>query len=133
MTAYVLDTNIVSALLRNDAKVNFRLRVVVEREDLIVECPMVWREVLRGLLIKNAFKQRQAFEKLFATFTWQDYSRDDWSLAVELWAQRRAMGLPIADADLLMAAFARNRDAVLVTNNEKDFYRLGVTLQNWSL
>lgn len=66
-----------------------------------------------------------------ASFEWQDYRRDDWALAAELWAQRRALGRPIADADLLIAVFARNRDAVLVTDNEKDFVDLGVKVENW--
>lgn len=30
-----------------------------------------------------------------------------------------------------MTVFARNRNAILVSNNEKDFTGLGVTVENW--
>jgi hypothetical protein len=31
----------------------------------------------------------------------------------------------------LIAVFALNRNAILVTSNEKDFAGLGVSLENW--
>jgi len=73
----------------------------------------------------------QYFQRLFATFVWQDYTRNDWEQAATLWVHRRVKGLPIGDADLLIGVFALNRDAVLVTNNEKDFAGLGITVENW--
>lgn len=72
------------------------------------------------------------FEELFATFVWQDYTLVDWSLAATLWAQRRTQGIPIGDADLLIGVFAINRDAILITDNEKDFIELGVVVENWT-
>jgi predicted nucleic acid-binding protein len=99
--------------------------------NIVLGCPMVWHEVRRGLLARDAKAQMALFENLFATFQWQDYTRDDWSLAAEWWAQRRAAGQPIADADLLIAVFAHNRNAALVTDNEKDFADLGVNVENW--
>jgi predicted nucleic acid-binding protein len=83
------------------------------------------------LLAKNAQVQMQRFEALFELFVWQDYVAADWSLAATLWTQRCAQGKPISDADLLIGVFARNRSAILVTNNEKDFVGLGVTVENW--
>jgi len=38
----------------------------------------------------------------------------------------------ILKTDVLIGVFAYNRDAVLVTNNEKDFLSLGVTVENWT-
>lgn len=34
-------------------------------------------------------------------------------------------------ADLLMAVFTYNRNAVLITDNQKDFIGLGVSVENW--
>ena len=132
MTTYVLDTNIISLLLRNSAVVRVRLDKALTSDNVILGCPIVWYEVRRGLLACDAKQQIQVFDILFAAFNWQDYSQPDWYLATQLWSQRRAQGHPIGDADLLIAAFARNREAVLVTDNTKDFVDLGVATENWA-
>lgn len=131
MTNYVLDTNIVSFILREDATVKASFRRASTPQSQFLGCPVVWYEVRRGLLAQNATRQLMRFSALFSTFTWQDYTLRDWELAAELWAQRRAQGRPAPDADLLNGVFARNRDAVLVTDNEKDFVGLGLTIENW--
>ncbi len=44
----------------------------------------------------------------------------------------RAQGTPIEDFDLLIAAAAVQREAVLVTDNTKHFIHIeGLTLENW--
>jgi Formyl transferase len=73
------------------------------------------------------------FEALFDSLVWENYSREDWALAAGLWATRRQDGFPIVDADLLIAVFSRNRNAILVTDNEKDFAGLGVPIVNWTV
>lgn len=132
MTAYVLDTNIMSLALRPDPKVYARFNQILNPDNVILGCPTVWYELRRGLLARDAKGQMQRFEALFATFVWQDFTHDDWTLATTLWAQRRARGMPISDADLLIGVFTRTRSAVLVTDNEKDFVGLGVTIENWT-
>lgn len=131
MTDYIFDTNIVSLLLRNDKDVTQRMSTTIRPEDTIIGCPVVWYEIRRGLLAKDAKKQMERFEKLFAVFQWQDYTRDDWKQASEIWSSRRKSGKPISDADLLIGVFAQNRNAILVTDNEKDFVDLTVTIENW--
>lgn len=132
MTNYVIDTNIMTALLRQEQSVMNRFDAVAVPANTFLLCPMVWYELRRGLLARNADKQLGLFETLSATFKWQDYTPPDWSLAVSLWAQRRQQGRPVDDADLLIAVFTFNRQAVLVTANEKDFVGLGLTIENWA-
>jgi tRNA(fMet)-specific endonuclease VapC len=132
MTTYILDTNIISLLLRNSDSVRAQLDKALTPENVILGCPVVWYEVRRGLLARDARQQIQIFDIVFAAFDWQEYRQTDWKLATELWSQRRAQGHPIGDADLLIAAFARNREAVLVTDNTKDFVDLGVDTENWA-
>jgi tRNA(fMet)-specific endonuclease VapC len=131
MSVYTLDTNIVSYLIERNSQVETAFRAVLRRKPIILTCPVVWYEVRRGLVARNAQTKLRRFEQLFATFRWDHYDQGDWELAGDLWAQRRALGRPIADADLLIAVFARNRNATLVTNNEKDFDHLGVVVENW--
>ncbi|MFN8421466.1 MAG: PIN domain-containing protein [Anaerolineae bacterium] len=128
-----MDTNIISLLLRENANVVARMDVVTNEQNRFIGCPTVWYEVRRGLLTRDAKKQAAKFEALFNIFEWQDYATDDWKLASELWARRVLMGRPVSDADLLIAVFAINRDAVLVTDNEKDFAELGAKVENWKI
>ncbi|MCC7447848.1 MAG: PIN domain-containing protein [Anaerolineae bacterium] len=133
MTVYVVDTNIISLALRDRASAVFiKLDRVMKSGDRMLGCPVVWYEIRRGLLAKDAHKQMEQFEKMFATFEWQDLTQADWTLATSLWAQRRTQGRPISVADRLIAAFTINRSAVLATHNEKDFDGLNVTVENWT-
>lgn len=131
MTVYVLDTNIVSLILRRDPMAIARFSESAVPENIFIGCPLVWFEIRRGLLKRDAKQQLARFEMLFSTFHWQDYTAADWALAATLWVDRFKVGLPVADADLLIAAFARERNAVLVTNNVADFAQLGITLETW--
>lgn len=133
MTNYVLDSNIISHALHSRTSAVFRrLTQIMIPENVIFGCPVVWYEVRRGLLAKDAQSKMGYFEAMFATFEWQDYNSADWHLATTLWIRRRALGIPIGDADLLIGVFARNRNAVLVTDNEKDFVNLDIVVENWT-
>lgn len=131
MPSYVLDSNMVSFLARHDAnvKAQFDLNNTPTNEFLV--CPIVWFEVRRGLLYRDAKSQLAFVTNLLAGFRWQDYTVEDWRLAAEIWANLRANGRQIADADLLIAVFALNRNAILVTDNETDFAGISVTIENW--
>jgi tRNA(fMet)-specific endonuclease VapC len=133
MTTYILDTNIISLILRNEALVRARLSEALTPTNTILGCPVVWYEVRRGLIARDAKRQIGTFERVFAAFGWQDFNQADWSLATDLWAKRRAAGSPISDADLLIGAYVSNRGATLVTDNEKDFLGLGITIENWTI
>lgn len=131
MMRFVLDTNIISFLIDHDARVQTRMTERVSAEDVILGCPMVWYEVLRGLRAKDARRKLAFFRQFYATFEWQNYTHQDWDLAASLWANRRTNGRPIGDGDLLIAVFAINRNAILVTDNTRDFSGLDVSLENW--
>lgn len=132
MKIYVFDTNIVSEIIRRNPTLLARIALETHSEHIVYTCPMVWYEIRRGLLRKDAKSQIKRFEMLFEGFTWQDYTKEDWKLASELWAVRLVKGLPITDADLLIAVYAIKRNAILVTNNEKHFVELGVNVENWT-
>jgi predicted nucleic acid-binding protein len=75
MSRYVFDTNIVSLLLRRDNDVLEAMKTKVLPSDEIIGCPIVWFEVHRGLMAKDAKGQLKRFEQLFAAFRWQDLNR----------------------------------------------------------
>jgi tRNA(fMet)-specific endonuclease VapC len=77
MTAYLLDTNIVSAILRKDGAVEGRLRQTVPAKDRVWLSAVVFYESKRGLLKRDAKKQMQALERLVGRFEWCDVLQED--------------------------------------------------------
>lgn len=130
-TRYVLDTNIFSAILRNEPKVIARITEALATGDEFFMCPVVFYQVYRGLLHRDAKKQMGFFLSYTTTFTRSDFNSTDWQKAAELWADLRSQGEQAEDADLLIGVYALQRGAVVITDNEKDFVRFGVSIENW--
>jgi len=128
---YVLDTNIISALLRMESQVANRFADALVTEAKLYLCPMVFYEIYRGLLHRDAKGQLNTFLGYVSTLHWDDVTKEDWRAAGEHWAKLRLRGYQMADNDLLIAVFALQRQAILVTDNEKHFEALGVPMQNW--
>ncbi len=132
MTArYVLDSNIVIALLRSDPKaIQAVAHAAAVNADLWL-CPVVFYETLRGLLYRDAKRQAQTFLSYAAAMTWDDLTQADWQEAARLWAELRRQGRQVADADLLIGVYALQRQAIVVTTNEKHFASLGAQTEDW--
>ena len=128
---YLLDTNIISALLRRDPIAEQRLENTLAANATIILSPIAFYETKRGLLKRDAKKQMAFFERLTSKLTWSDVEQKDWDEAARLWADREKAGAPIQDADLLIAVLTKRLRAILVTDNEKDFRDLGVRVENW--
>ena len=131
MKTYLLDTNILSAIIRKEAFAEQRFRQAVADDDVLLLSIVVFYQVKRGLLKRDATKQMAPFEHLVNQFAWCDVIQEDWEHAAQMWFERSKMGRPVEDADLLIAAQAKRLGAILVTDNEKDFTDLGVQVENW--
>ena len=80
---------------------------------------------------RDAGKQLDFFLKYTSSFTWQEFTQDDWQSAAQLWANLRFEGHHAGDADLLIGTYAMRRNATLVTDNEKHFAPLKIKVENW--
>lgn len=131
ITRYVLDTNILTALLRYETKsIEHTARAAAANAEILL-CPIVFYEALRGLLHRDAQKQKQHLLNYAAAFIWADFDRADWEKAADLWAALRSQGMQVGDADLLIGVYAIQREAVVITANERHFVPLGVQTENW--
>ncbi|MBI5301451.1 MAG: hypothetical protein HY868_04885 [Chloroflexi bacterium] len=61
MTTYLLDTNIISLLLRRNQSVEQRAEDSFVANDVLVLSPIVYFEIKRGLLKRDAQKQSAFF------------------------------------------------------------------------
>lgn len=132
MARFVLDTNIISQILRRNAPALARLRGAADDDDDLFICPVVFYELWRGLSYRRADRQLEELSAFARTLQWVDYDRAMWVEAARLWADRRRHGRTHDDADLLIAAFARRLRATLVTNNTADFTDLEVPVVDWT-
>lgn len=129
---FVLDTNIISQILRRNAAALARLTETADNDDDLFMCPVVFYELWRGLNYRGADRPLEELNAFARALQWVDYDRGMWVEAAGLWAERRRQGRTHADADLLIAAFARRLRATLVTNNTTDFTDLDVPIVDWT-
>jgi len=129
-TTYLLDTNVVTAVLRADPAVNEHLRARVNENARILFSVLVYYEIKRGLLRRDTRHRLAVFEELVRHWEWLDVERHHWDAAAALWAKCRNGGIAVSDIDLLLAVQARHANAILVTH-DNDFGYLDVECQDW--
>ena len=130
--SYLLDTNIVSLIIKRDLKVYQKIEdVKAQRKSIFISC-ITYFEIKRGFLAVAAPKQRERFNQLS-----QDYQiilLDDLAIlekAAEIHAHLRLRGLPIQTEDILIAATAIVK-SLIVVSNDSDLLRVeGLSLENW--
>jgi tRNA(fMet)-specific endonuclease VapC len=132
MNGYLLDTNIVTAYLKRHPSVRQRIRAA-ERAGRPVRLNAVsYYETKRGLLAIGAVRQLAAFERLWRVLGIVMIDQAVLDKAAELYAELRASGQLIEDADLLIAAIALVHDMTLVTNNTAHFTRItSLQIEDW--
>lgn len=129
---YLLDTNIVTAQLKNNQKVKEKLKEVGNQgEEVLVSC-LTYYEVKRGLLAVNAISKLFLFNEFCKEI--RVILLDNLQIiekAAEIHADLKRKGTPIQDADVLIAATAIVKGLVLVSNDSDMRRVVGVTVEDW--
>ena len=131
MSVYLLDTNILTELARNPFGPSARNLNRVGSQNVFTSI-IVAAEVQFGIDRFNAFKLLRQMERIMETIeiqTLPEYSVATYSaLRIEL--ERK--GTPISANDMWIAAHAIAENAVLVTNNIREFSRIAnLKVENW--
>ncbi|MEH2040331.1 type II toxin-antitoxin system VapC family toxin [Nostoc sp.] len=129
---YLLDTNIVSYILKRNVIVDQKFREVRRlKQDVFISC-ITYYEVKRGLLAINATRQLVEFNKFCQVY--KIILIDDLEiieLACEIYVDLQRRGFTIQEQDILIAATAIARGLTLVSN-DSDLLRVeGLRLENW--
>ena len=135
MTSYSLDTDTITRLLKKhpgNQRVLDRFRKEIKRNSLFIMCPVVFYEIKRELVIKNAVAQLTAFEDLAEAMVWKEFNVAIWERASSLWAALRSRGRSHHDADVLIAAHAIEYGAAIVTGNIEHFQDVGARIEDWN-
>ena len=129
----VLDTDILSILLRRQPAVVAEARTYVAEHGRFTLSCITRYEILRGLKAKGASRQIDAFDAFCLASTVLPLTDAAVTKAAEIYARLMGRGELIPDADILIAASALSFGLGVVTNNEKHFRRVeGLRVVNWT-
>jgi tRNA(fMet)-specific endonuclease VapC len=130
---YALDTNTVVRLLREDPNTCKNFDAAVERGDEIAIPPLVHYEIRRGFLCKSAPKREKMYNRLIKQYPVDDVSAGSLEQAARIYAELYSKHFTVEDSDILIAAFCKENDYTLVTDNTKDFENMnGLQFINWA-
>ncbi len=127
----LLDTNICIYLINvNPPAVLARFRQY--RMGEVGLCSVVAAELAFGVAKSKSARNRQALEMFLAPLTILPFDAAAVWIYGDLRADLERRGTPIGSLDTLIAAHALSQQALLVTNNTREFAKVpGLQLDNW--
>lgn len=135
MTRYLLDTNIISNVIKPKPSESLLTWMAAQQDDDLFIASLTVAEIRRGILEKPRGKKRDALDAWFAgpegpqalfagrILAFNDKAGLIWA---RLMAEGKAAGRPRSGLDMIIAAIADAYECVVVTDNEKDFAGLQV-------
>ena len=133
---FVLDTNILSAMMRLDRTPEVAEWMAGQDEYRLYTTAISHAEIFAGLAIMTNSRRRHTLEttarEMFDEFAGRilPFDTDAASAYADLFAIRRKAGRPAMPMDLMIAAIARANGASMVTRDLGGFEDCGLTLIN---
>jgi hypothetical protein len=135
VTRYLLDTNILSNLVKPQPSASLMEWMAAQPDEDLFISALTVAEIRRGILEKPRGKKRDALEAWFAgpegpqaLFAGRVLGFDDKAALIwaRLMAEGKAAGRPRSALDMIIAAIAGANDCIVVTDNERDFVGLQI-------
>jgi toxin FitB len=129
VTRYLLDTNIISNVVKPRPSESLLAWMAAQRDEDLFIASLTLAEIRRGILEKPKGKKRAQLDAWFsgpegpqALFTGRILPFDEKAGLVwaELMAAGKAAGRPRSGLDIIIAAVAGANDCIVATDNEKD-------------
>jgi tRNA(fMet)-specific endonuclease VapC len=127
---YLLDTNALTAWIKKDAR--FIARIQTQAPADLAISVMTEHEVLFGIARNPGLRLRTVAEGMLKLLPRLVVGSQEVSLAAQIRADLKLLGLPIGPYDLLIAATALANGLVMVTHNTREFSRIeGLVVEDW--
>lgn len=136
---YLLDSNIVSEIIKRDASFNVIKRIAEHNSDCAI-CTFVWNELLYGLYrmpdgANKDFLRKFIEDEIPKDFKIKNYTKKAAEIHADLRAKLEKIGKPTQLSDGMIAAIALASHMVLVTRNTKHFTAIqevsDLQVENW--
>jgi toxin FitB len=134
---FVLDTNILSAMMAPNPAPEVAAFVSGQPAELLFTASICQAEILSGIAIMPDGRRRLDLEAAARAMFLEDFEGRvlpfDMEAAIayaDIFAARRRAGPPAGTVDLMIAAVAYCRNASVVTRNTADFEACGVAIVN---
>ncbi|MGL3111784.1 PIN domain-containing protein [Bradyrhizobium sp. BR 1432] len=130
MKRYLLDTNIISNVVRPQPSESLLAWMAVQRDEDLFIASLTVAEIRRGILEKPRGKKRDALDVWFsgpegpqALFAGRILPFDEKAglIWARLMAEGKVAGRPRSGLDMIIAAVATANECTVVTDNEGDF------------
>ena len=137
MTRYLLDTNIISNVVKLEPSESLLAWMSTQRDEDLFIASLTVAEIRRGILEKPRGKKRDVLDTWFSgpegpqsLFAGRILPFDTKAGLVwaELMAKGKTTGKPRKGLDMIIAAIAGANECVVATDNERDF--VGVQIVN---
>ena len=129
---YLLDTNIVSELIRNPQGVVARRMLESGLEKFCCTSIIVACELRYGAVKKQSPKLSFNVEQVLNSLPILSLEESIADVYAKIRVNLERLGLPIGQHELLIAAHALSLDLIVVTANERKFSRIeGLIVENW--
>jgi predicted nucleic acid-binding protein len=135
VTRYLLDTNIISNVVKPQPSEALLAWMAVQRDEDLFIASLTLAEIRRGIFEKPHGKKRAALDVWFtgpegpqALFADRILPFDDRAALVwaRLMADAKTAGRPRSALDMIIGAVAMVHECMIVTDNEKDFSGLRI-------
>ena len=135
MTRYLLDTNIISNIVKPQPSESLLAWMAAQRDEYLFIASLTVAEIRRGILEKPRGRKRNALDAWFhgpegpqALFAGRTLAFDDKAglIWARLMAEGKAAGRPRSGLDMIIAAVAGANECIVATDNEKDFAGLQI-------
>ncbi|HBI22452.1 MAG TPA: VapC toxin family PIN domain ribonuclease [Legionella sp.] len=131
MMRYLLDTNILSDVIKNPQGMAAKRMMALDNNDLFTSI-IVASEIRYGVEKKKSALLSSRVELLLQMLDVLPFDVDADRYYGKIRFNLEQQGQIIGANDLLIAAHARSLDAVLVTDNTREFARVeGLNIENW--
>jgi tRNA(fMet)-specific endonuclease VapC len=132
MNKVVLDTDTLSAIMRQDSTAISRAQGYLSIHPHLTISIITRFEILRGLYAKSATSQIAAFHTMCQSMEVLPLTDAIVVRAADIYGTLHQTGQLVGDADILVAATCLENGCEIVTNNTTHFSRIqGLVVQNW--
>ena len=127
---YMLDTDTVSLIVRNNSAV---IKNLLKHEgDEICISAITYAELYYGLEKKGSERLFSEVHAIIGKLTIVNFDDSQSELYGKIRLELEKSGTPLGDMDILIAAAALSRDAVLVSHNKRHFSKIkGIKAEDW--